>query len=446
MKFKTIVGLIVSVCLLAAGTTLNSQSGAGNFYQDPQGRFAVRLANGWTASALDQNTVQFAGDGAFAVVFLLRGGDTAEEFISLLAGQYARQWQNFKQLKGGQATLGGLPGMAAAYSGTNPNGALSSLRIVAAMRPDRGYGLVISVPQDRIRAAMPALDLLESSFTIPGGQAQQGAPGWGTPQQSPGAIPQQPGAMQYPGAMPQAQPGYGAQAPSGMPRGGIPLQVKQAGYCRALAPADWQIVNVSQNSNAVDLFNGTFGASWMVSGVPGEVMSVYPQYASPEAFLYWATQALFQSVGETVQPQFSNAQPLGNGYVVRDFEGTKIHGVIIYISFPQQTGGFIVAARSAYGPKPMWQAYGPVAVAIATTIRCTVQLQSPYGGGGSTGGASREEETYNQQLGTEYAHDPETGENYLMNHATDYMNGPQGPGYYKPVGNGYRKLEPGRSQ
>jgi hypothetical protein len=344
--------------------------------------------------------------------------------------------------------------MAAAYSGISPNGALSSLRIVAAMRPDRGYGLVISVPQDRIRAAMPGLDLLESSFTVPGTQAQPGAQGWGaTPQspgampQSPGAVPQMPGAMQSPGTMPQAQPGYGGQAISGMPRGGIPLQVKQGGYCRALAPADWQIVNISQNSNAVDLFNGTFGASWMVSGVPAEVMSVYPQYASPEAFLYWAIQALFQSVGETVQPQFSNPQPLGNGYVVRDFEGTKIHGVIIYIAFPQQTGGFIVAARSAYGPKPMWQAYGPVAVAIATTIRCTVQLRSPYGGGGgASGGASREETTYNQQLGTEYAHDPATGQNYLMNHATDYLqNGPQGPGYYTQVGNEYRKLEPGRT-
>jgi hypothetical protein len=83
---------------------------------------------------------------------------------------------------------------------------------------------------------------------------------------------------------------------------------------------------------------------------------------------------------------------------------------------------------------------------VALTIRCTVQLQvSPgYAGSGSPR-ASREESTYNQQLGTEYAHDPVTGENFLMSHAGDYMqNGPQGPGYYRQVGNDYRKLEPGR--
>jgi hypothetical protein len=30
------------------------------------------------------------------------------------------------------------------------------------------------------------------------------------------------------------------------------------------------------------------------------------------------------------------------------------------------------------------------------------------------------ESTYNQQLGMEYAHDPDTGENYWMNHAADW--------------------------
>ncbi len=423
MKAKPFVWFTISTCVLAAAAFVYPQAGGGSLYQDPQGRFTVRLADGWTASALDQNTVQFAGDGAYATIFVLRGSGTAEEFISLLAGQYAQKWKDFKQLKSGQASLGGLPGTAAAYSGINPNGVLSSLRIVAAIRAGGGYGLLIFSPQERLRAAMPALDLLESSLAPPGVQSPSGAMGLG--------------------AIPPAQSRMSAQVIAGIPRGGLPLQPKQLGYCRALAPADWAIVNVSQNSNAMDMSNGVFGAGWMVMGVAAEMMT-YPQYASPEAVL----QSSLTPAGDPYPSQFSAPQPLGSGYVAREFENSNYHGVVTYIVYPQPMGGFIMITRSAYGPKQMWQAYGPVAVAVALTIRCTVQLQvpSPTGGGGASG-ASREESTYNQQLGTEYAHDPVTGENFLMNYGADHRDsGPQGPGFYHEVNGELRKLEPGRTE
>jgi hypothetical protein len=425
MIAKPFVWCRIVICVLAAATSVNSQSGAGNLYQDPQARFTVRLASGWTASALDQNTVQFAGDGAYATVFVLRGSGTAEEFISLLAGQYAQKWKDFKQLKSAQATLGGLPGVAAAYSGINPNGVLSSLRIVAASRAGSGYGLLIFSPQDRLRAAMPALDLLESSLAPPGVQAPSGVMGLG--------------------AMPQAQRRMNAPVIAGIPRGGLPLQPKQLGYCRALAPADWAIVNVSQNSNAVDLFNGAFAASWMVRGVTAAEMMYYPQqFGSPDAVLM--TYAMIPD--DPYPPQFSAPQPLGGGYAAREFETPTRHGVVIYTVYPQAMGGFIITSRTIYGPKQMWQAYGPVAVAVALTIRCTVQLQvSPWPGGGAASGASREESTYNQQLGTEYAHDPVTGENFLMDYGADHLdNGPQGPGFYRDVNGELRKLELGRTE
>jgi len=425
MHAKPFVWFNIVTWMFAASTIVNSQPAGGNLYQDPQGRFSVRLASGWTSSVLDQNTVQFAGDGAYATVFVLRGSGTAEEFISLLAGQYGQKWKDFKQLKSGQATLGGLPGMAAAYSGINPNGVLSSLRIVAATRAGIGYGLLIFSPQDRLRAAMPALDLLESSLAPPGVPALSGMMGLGP--------------------VAPAQPRTNAPVIAGIPRGGLPLQPKQAGYCRALAPADWAIVNVSQTSNAVDLFNGTFAASWMVRGVTAAEMMYYPQqFGSPDAVLMTHTML----PDDPFPPQFSAPQPLGGGYAAREFETPTRHGVVIYTVYPQAMGGFIITARTAYGPRQMWQAYGPVAVAVALTIRCTVQLQvpSPSGGGGASG-ASREESTYNQQLGTEYAHDPVTGENFLMNYGADYRdNGPQGAGFYRDVNGELRKLEPGRSE
>ena len=134
--------------------------------------------------------------------------------------------------------------------------------------------------------------------------------------------------------------------------------------------------------------------------------------------------------------------------MAREYETPTRHGVLVYIVYPQPMGGFIICCRTAYGPKQMWQAYGPVAVAVALTIRCTVQLQvSPTSAGGGASGASREESTYNQQLGTEYAHDPVTGENFLMNFAADHRDsGPQGPGFYREVNGELRKLESGRTE
>ena len=423
MRPMLFVCFIVSLWIPAAGTPASSQSGGDNLYQDPNRRFTVHLASGWTASPLDQNTVQFAGDGAFATVFVLRGSGTAEEFVSLLASQYSQKWKELRKLKSGQATLGGVPGIAAAYSGINPDGALSSLRIVAAVRADRGYGLLIFAPQERLRAAMPALDLLESSLA-PEGQAPSGAAALGL------------------GTSIQSQARTSTPAIAGIPRGGIPLQLKQAGYCSALAPADWAIVNVSPNSNAVDLSNGALGASWMVTGFSPAQIMYYPQQSSPEGVL----QSITAVSGDPYPPRFSAPQALGNGYVAREFENARFRGVVIYIVYPQAMGGFIWSSRTAYGPKEMWQAYGPLAVAVALTVRCTVQLQvSPGSAGPRSPGASREESTYNRQLGTEYAHDPVTGENFLMSHAADYQeNGPQGAGYYRKVGDEYHKLEPGR--
>lgn len=53
--------------------------------------------------------------------------------------------------------------------------------------------------------------------------------------------------------------------------------------------------------------------------------------------------------------------------------------------------------------------------------------------------------SYNKELGTEYMHSPTTGENYLVDSARDYINGPQGEGVHIRNGNDYIKLQPGRS-
>ncbi len=106
-------------------------------------------------------------------------------------------------------------------------------------------------------------------------------------------------------------------------------------------------------------------------------------------------------------------------------------------------GGYVLITRVR---RDLWASHGAQAVAVALSIRCLRSLQ-PSPDPGKSRGEDQLESTYNQQLGMEYAHDPATGENYWVNHSTDWLEtGPEGPGYYKRSGNDRRKLVPGRSQ
>src|SRR5262249_3929256 len=103
-----------------------------------------------------------------------------------------------------------------------------------------------------------------------------------------------------------------------------------------------------------------------------------------------------------------------------------------------------------------------IAGAVASTIQCNAQFKPPAGGyaqvqprapSAATGtsaacqaGRCSDSDlagTYNVQLGTGYVHSA-TGQNFLVDPATDYHStGPDGPGYYRQVGNTLEKLTPG---
>jgi hypothetical protein len=85
-------------------------------------------------------------------------------------------------------------------------------------------------------------------------------------------------------------------------------------------------------------------------------------------------------------------------------------------------------------------------------MQCTTQFVAPKPGEiplprpGDAFDKRRGSETsdlsgYNVQLGTQYAHSPSTGQNFLLDRATEWNDhGPDGPGYYRTVGNSTEKL------
>lgn len=228
------------------------------------------------------------------------------------------------------------------------------------------------------------------------------------------------------------------------PRGGIPLRPVQAGYCGAIAPPDWQVTATDPKGTVLELSNGTFGAFYNILGIDGMAMQSLPGFGHPAMVVQRTAVAGLR--GEPMQGM-TQPMPFGDMYV-QEFESATFHVLAMYRVYPMQMGGYVVLMRIATGPRQLWQQYGPVAVNVASSTRCQAQLTPSGGSDGGSLSPRSAESTYNAQLGTEYAHDPTTGELYLMEHGTDWWEaGPNGPGYYKALpGGGYRQLSQGLGQ
>jgi|GEM_PF-3479232 len=220
--------------------------------------------------------------------------------------------------------------------------------------------------------------------------------------------------------------------------------------CYAVAPGDWFVYGHRKEGDAVDVGGpDRIAVSWSASGVAGSMRQSLPHYATPETEIHFSLsggftgQRIHVTYGEPIQDEF--------GYIWLPFvkEDTKppFRGVVIYRVFPVPNDpmGYILIARWIQTPKQLWEQKGALALMVGLSIRCNVQLRaSPDGPSRPRSDDDKQESTYNQQLGIEYAHNPDTGEIYWMNHASDWKEtGPQGPGYYIRSGNEWKKLEQG---
>jgi len=235
-----------------------------------------------------------------------------------------------------------------------------------------------------------------------------------------------------------------APASAAAPGGGIPLRPVQAGYCSAIAPADWQATATDPKGTLLELNNDAFSAFYFIMGVDALSMQGIPGLGHPTMLVQSTVAGGFR--GDPFQ-RISQPTPFGDLYV-QEFESAQFHAVALYRAYPMPMGGYVVLMRIAMGPRQLWARYGAVAVNVATSTRCRAQLTPPPGSESGSLSSRSAESTYNAQLGTEYAHDPDTGEAYLMNHGSDWWEGgPSGPGYYRQrAGGGYVKLEPGLGQ
>lgn len=142
------------------------------------------------------------------------------------------------------------------------------------------------------------------------------------------------------------------------------------------------------------------------------------------------------------------------GYTVELAKTSKGFYRFIWMTVPGDgvNINYILNLRVAAAPNEYWDQYSGLISQIAATQKCSLQdlpsAQSEIdttSSENSTSGDQSTDEGYNPWLGSEWVHDGDTGENYLVT-TNDWSNtGTDGPGYYKQNNNDIKKLIPGRN-
>src|SRR5215471_7140192 len=99
--------------------------------------------------------------------------------------------------------------------------------------------------------------------------------------------------------------GFAAKVKS---QAGIPVEVKQSGYCSALAPADWTITSAPQGS-AVDLFNAdqSIHVFWGGAAINRAMEPYYGSfYGSPEASMRTMVRMMLKGFSDFSEPEITS--------------------------------------------------------------------------------------------------------------------------------------------
>jgi hypothetical protein len=240
------------------------------------------------------------------------------------------------------------------------------------------------------------------------------------------------------------------------------IENKTIGNCKQPVPVDWLNTTNPQGS-ALDLFdaNHTMYAGWAVLPVNSRLAAFYDRElynANPERSVLRIANMIgggtFNEKSPIVYTTEINEQI--NGYVLRSVAGGAVKGIVFYKVYPGDNVNYnyIESIRVAFTKAELWEQKGELVFSIAAGINCTTvntpselpSLPKRSSLKSSVSKSKKDEYGYNVQLGTEYCHNPRTGENFRVSPSTNWSEtGPDGPGYYGMAGNERIKMSPGRS-
>jgi hypothetical protein len=197
----------------------------------------------------------------------------------------------------------------------------------------------------------------------------------------------------------------------------------------------------------------TLASSYGIVAVPRTTFYGADVYgtASAETFL----QTMLQQNG-AAGFALDDATQNVEGYTLRYWRATvrgkPVRGFALYQTIEMgDPSTYIVAYRIGSAGADKWGQYKNLVYDVAASIRCTKHLfpaqessvRQPKGS--SKDDIEREMSIKRQEatMGFQNVHSPSTGEHWEASYSDYNATGPDGPGYYRRVGNSYEKLKEG---
>jgi len=241
------------------------------------------------------------------------------------------------------------------------------------------------------------------------------------------------------------------------------VETRTVGSCRQPVPVGWQ-ASSNKEASALDMWDDarTMYAGWGIFAVKTIMGLFYDKELynkDPQrSVLRVGSMIVTGTFGEKTKMVFTDEiNEQFNGYELRSVSAGNYKGVVLYKIF--RGNGFnysyIEAVRFGLTRNDLWEQKGELVAGVAASIACTTQLipseapSIPRSTGlkssSSASKSKKDDYGYNVQLGTEYCHNPRTGENFRVSNSNWSYTGPDGPGYYGTSGNERIKMAPGRS-
>ena len=139
-----------------------------NTYHDPQGRYTLTVADGWTAKADDSGSAQLRSGASWATLLAGTGSDATGVNHGILQ-QIQSQYQDFRVLNEGNLQVNGHPAHGSNATGINRQGARVSLLVIS-ISAGSGHFLTVvsSTPNEQAREVNAAVMQMTQSIRFSG--------------------------------------------------------------------------------------------------------------------------------------------------------------------------------------------------------------------------------------------------------------------------------------
>jgi len=237
---------------------------------------------------------------------------------------------------------------------------------------------------------------------------------------------------------------------------GIQTVQKTWSSCTAFAPADWTIVGNEQRVGmGVDLAapDQSMAASYGIVAVPRTQMYGGDYYGTgtPEK----AIETMMEATGNTGFVFDNDSQSVAD-YTLRywraNLHGKPVRGFALYqaIEFGEPSN-YILAYHIGETDASNWEQHKNVAYDVAASIRCTKHLfpaqesstRRPQGSSKDQIESEMSRKRQEATMGFQNVYSTSTGQHWEASYSDYNPTGPDGPGYYRRVGNSYEKLNEG---